>query len=394
MGGTGGEEPVEPEPRYLGSWEESCDHLEGEAEDACTDKPWKLVLGPAVLGGPPTFVSREGACQFPQVFGTFSYADGTLELFNCGSGTPQNAPEPEGLRFEVGVADDGESMVLVGEEREYRLRRVTVPPPSVLSKRLLWVENVGCDGDGSSMRYQAVDHDSQKAWSSTLAAQEGVLFMDEFHARSETTSNGLWTFYNADDRGAQAAVFPLEAGKRTTFYKVTYALDLSPAYAVGFEVDDCSNPGGGVRGFEYDFLRGATFRRFWNDTQYALDATSVIEVGGLEGTVNEVIVTVRTTGIPDDVDWTVSLTSPSGTTVTLVSGIVGDGSLRSFDFTTFADYATKSIADPELGSLADIFVPLNPLSAFQGDPKNGDWTLTISSGGAGGAVNYFGLSIR
>lgn len=83
-----------------------------------------------------------------------------------------------------------------------------------------------------------------------------------------------------------------------------------------------------------------------------------------------------------------------GTTVTLVSGVVGDGSLGNFEYTSFADYATTSIADPELGSLEDILVPLNPLSTFQGEPKNGNWTLTVSSAEGGGSLSYFGLSIR
>lgn len=395
MGGGGG--PTEPEPTYdvLGAWERTCDDLGmGGAMNDCLDEPWEVMLGEAVLGGPTILVSNGGPCGAEERLGTFTHTDGTLEFFNCGDGDPQNAPDAEGLRFDVRFASGGERMVLAHGETEYVLQRNVLPPTSLSSKRLLSVGPGGCDSFSQSMNFHTVDHDWTPAWSSTLALQGGELFMDEMFRRIEGTGLRGWDFYSEDHRGAQSADFPLEPATTASFYKIAHAADLTPVYAVGFEIDDCDDSAGAVRGLEYDFVRDVSHRRFWSTAQQSLDATSVLAVDGLEGSVAEVIVTVRTTNVSSGAEWTVSLTSPDGTTVEVVSGVIGDGSLGDLEYTSFADHATTSIADPELSSLHDLLAPQNLLSAFQGESKNGDWTLSVSVTGDSGFLNYFGLSIR
>ena len=395
MGGGGGTN--EPEPTYdvLGAWERTCDDLGmGGAMTDCLGEPWEVMLGEAVLGGPTTLVSDGGPCGAGQTLGTFTYTDETLELFNCGDGDPQNAPDAEGLRFDVRFAARGERMVLTQGETEYVLQRNELPPTSISSKRLVGVGSWDCDSFSPSMTFHIVDHDETPAWSSTIALQGGELFMDEMFERTEGTGQKGWRFYTEDHRRARSADFPLEPATVATFYKISHAADLTPVYAVGFEIDDCDDSAGAVRGLEHDFVRDVSYRRFWSAAQEPLDATSVLAVDGLEGSVAEVIVTVRTTSVSSGAEWTVSLTSPDGTTVELVSGVIGDGSLGNLGYTSFADHATTSIADPELSSLQDLLAPQNPLSAFQGESKNGDWTLSVSVTGGSGFLNYFGLSVR
>lgn len=394
-GGAGG--TVEPDPTYdlLGAWEQVCDVLDpGEAMDDCLAEPWELMLGKAVLGGPATLVSQDGPCGGGESVGTFSYADQHLELFNCGAGDPQNAVDAKGLLFDVTFADEGERMVLVHEETEYVLQRAERPPTSVSAARLLWVDEWRCTDEEPRIFYHIVDHGATDAWASTLTLQGGELFMDEFFDQREGTGMDDWGFYDSDHRGAQTATFPLASGITASHYRVTHAPDLTPVYAVGFEADDCEGDASTLRGFEYDFVRDVEFRRFWSSSSEALGATVDIEVAGLAGTVNELIVTVDTDDVVDAAKLTLSLTSPDGTTVELASGVAGDGTIGNFEYTSFADYAQVSVANDELTSFEDLLAPQNALSAFEGEAKNGTWTLTVSTSGDSGTVTYFGLSIR
>ncbi len=73
-----------------------------------------------------------------------------------------------------------------------------------------------------------------------------------------------------------------------------------------------------------------------------------------------------------DQNLSLSLTSPDGRKVELLSGVGGTG--QNFRNTTLADDAPISIADGQ-APFTGRFRPLNPLAAFDGQPFNGTWLL-------------------
>ena len=87
-------------------------------------------------------------------------------------------------------------------------------------------------------------------------------------------------------------------------------------------------------------------------------------------------------------DVTVSLTSPTGTAATLLSGqATGDGLAG----TTFDDEAPGPL-DNVAAPYPAIYVPDEALSAFDGESAAGVWTLTIvDSGSTGGSLNAWSL---
>ncbi len=70
-------------------------------------------------------------------------------------------------------------------------------------------------------------------------------------------------------------------------------------------------------------------------------------------------------------DLSISLTSPSGTTVQLLSFLNGFGSTTGMSL-YFSD-AGQSLSEPQ-----GIILPAEPLSTFNGEPTHGLWTLTIT----------------
>lgn len=95
-------------------------------------------------------------------------------------------------------------------------------------------------------------------------------------------------------------------------------------------------------------------------------------------------------------DLVVTLTSPRGTTVTLIDGAGGGG--NNFCNTLLDDEA-KGISIQETGSgsapFSGAFKPASPLAAFRGEDPNGRWTLRVSdtAGGDIGSVRAFSLIV-
>lgn len=94
-------------------------------------------------------------------------------------------------------------------------------------------------------------------------------------------------------------------------------------------------------------------------------------------------------------DLVIKLTSPSGTTVTLVDRNGGDG--NNFCNTLFDDSAPTSIATITANDapFSNRFRSINPLSRFNGEDANGTWMLHISdlSEGDTGNLRAFSLII-
>jgi subtilisin-like proprotein convertase family protein len=98
-------------------------------------------------------------------------------------------------------------------------------------------------------------------------------------------------------------------------------------------------------------------------------------------------------------DLVVTLTSPSGTTVTLMNrpgGIFNDG--NNFCNTVLDDSAAALIQNISFinAPFSGMFAPANPLAAFNGQDGNGVWTLNVSDPAAldTGNVRAFSLSFR
>ena len=93
-----------------------------------------------------------------------------------------------------------------------------------------------------------------------------------------------------------------------------------------------------------------------------------------------------------DEDLTVTLKSPSNTTITLFSGVGSDG--QNFTNTTLDDDGTTNIANgfaPFIGT----FSPATPLSSFNSENSKGTWTLSILDNATldEGTLNSWSVSI-
>ncbi|MFT4972574.1 MAG: subtilisin-like proprotein convertase family protein [Saprospiraceae bacterium] len=122
---------------------------------------------------------------------------------------------------------------------------------------------------------------------------------------------------------------------------------------------------------------------------------------------------VMTSGLIDDLnifdlnidhtyigDLAVTLTSPEGTTIELVSfqgeGCDQDDVALSFDDDATTPYATlESLCDAASPAAGGTFQPLQALSAFNGEIAQGVWTLTVedAAGADGGALTSWNLDI-
>ncbi|MEQ8924898.1 MAG: M12 family metallo-peptidase [Fulvivirga sp.] len=90
-------------------------------------------------------------------------------------------------------------------------------------------------------------------------------------------------------------------------------------------------------------------------------------------------------------DLTVSLTSPSGTTVVLFSGICGDLSNFDINFDEFASSSTINCPPTDQNT----YIPLESFENFYGEEISGYWILTVEDGFNldGGALEEWSLNI-
>ncbi len=103
-------------------------------------------------------------------------------------------------------------------------------------------------------------------------------------------------------------------------------------------------------------------------------------------------------------DLTFRLTSPSGTTVTIINRPGGSGnSGKNFCQTLLDDDAANAISinnitstgsPPQGPPYTGTFKPSNPLSAFDGENPNGAWTLTVIDGSVGDTGNVRAFSLQ
>jgi subtilisin-like proprotein convertase family protein len=124
-------------------------------------------------------------------------------------------------------------------------------------------------------------------------------------------------------------------------------------------------------------------------TGYSSDLT----IGGSGARVKGVRVRVGHITHTYDGDLTLTLISPDGRSVTLVSGKGGSGD--DFVDTVFDDAATSTIRSTTTAPFTGTFKPAQPLSALDGAPLNGSWTLKVVDGASGdiGTLDAWGLDL-
>ena len=88
-------------------------------------------------------------------------------------------------------------------------------------------------------------------------------------------------------------------------------------------------------------------------------------------------------------DLTIQITSPGGTTINLMNNPCG--SQNNIDIEFDDEASSSNFPCPATDGLA--YVPVNAISAFDGQEINGVWTLTVTDGahGDGGSLNSWGL---
>ncbi len=135
----------------------------------------------------------------------------------------------------------------------------------------------------------------------------------------------------------------------------------------------------------------------------------VLPVSGVTGLINDLNFRLdaitgcdTTTGNPNasvthtfNGDLSFKLTSPQGTTVSLIASRGGAG--QNFCTVTLDDDGGFPAAStiPATGAVTGNFAPESPLSAFDGQNANGNWTLNVADTGAAdtGTLNRFSLLI-
>ncbi len=122
-------------------------------------------------------------------------------------------------------------------------------------------------------------------------------------------------------------------------------------------------------------------------------ATTTSTITIAEGSVVEDVNVTLDLSHTFDGDLKLTLVSPGGLSVQLAAGVGGSGD--NFTNTTFDDEAVTPIgagAPPFTGT----FIPQSPLSAFDGGPVDGTWTLRIDDtvGGDSGTLNSWSLRFQ
>lgn len=389
---------IAPDAFLHGAWLQECpEGTAGTDENACESDPWTLILGEAVLEGPGTMVSHGAACGGDDTWGTFSFTDDQLELFNCNSDYQNNGTPGEtgtGQVFTASFEPTTEVLTLDNGTESYQLKSLTLESNALVAQRLIVTDEIDCDG--SRIDYHEISSADTLQWASTLSYQEGKLFMDEFFDNEVDTYVSGWGFYEADDRGAQSAEYPAEAGIALFDFRIVHAADLTPISAVGHELHcDGAIGDSNYKGWEIDFERDITYRRYWNNSSVDVtgEAFSSIDISDQTGVASEVLVTAYVTSTGAGMLKLV-LTSPDGTSVILADGQNGDGSISSYYYTSFVDYGVADVTSTELTTFENLLTPEEPLSVLVGDSLNGQWKLTVFDVGSGATINYFGLSVR
>ena len=124
-----------------------------------------------------------------------------------------------------------------------------------------------------------------------------------------------------------------------------------------------------------------------------LGANSSVAVAGDGGRAKHVVVRIGQIPHGYDGDLTIYLVAPDGRSVMLVSHRGGDG--QNYTNTVFDDSAAGKIASTTLAPFTGTFKPAEPLSAMDGAPLAGTWSLRVVDDASGniGSIDSWGADI-
>jgi subtilisin-like proprotein convertase family protein len=214
--------------------------------------------------------------------------------------------------------------------------------------------------------------------------------------------NATYSFQLATDANF-SNLLANESGLTTTTYQPNSLLNISTTYF--WRVNATNICGAGDWSTPFSFSTGAIACGDFNATNLPLP------IGPDGGTVTVSKFMVNAVGFIDDVnvvdidishtyigDLRMELTSPTGTTVQ----IMGNPNCDLADMlVTFNDESSntyndfENICEPSAPAVAGAFQPLSPLSAFDGEWAEGEWTLTVydDADADGGSLNSWSLEI-
>jgi subtilisin-like proprotein convertase family protein len=125
----------------------------------------------------------------------------------------------------------------------------------------------------------------------------------------------------------------------------------------------------------------------------SLGYSSDLTIAGSGGRVKGLRVRIGHITHTYDGDLTITLISPDGRSVKLVGGKGGNGD--DFANTVFDDSSTTRITSTTAAPFTGTFAPAQPLSAFDGAPLAGSWTLKVVDDASGdiGTLDAWGLDV-
>jgi len=407
--GTGGGNPPLPYYEEFGSWLQSCD----AGNTACEAAPWDLRLGEKFRKGPNTIISEKGPCGVDSFWGNYERSNDAMIFSRCDPAADASDPAGNSRTYGLSFEQEGERMILTSDGKTFTFERATrdtisEPTMSELSMSVLSTKINGCNYPTNDYIYR--NPGKLGVFIERIGYSENNFYTDRIDDTAASNWVGSLGFIKREQRGLPMVDYLASTGTHLSYYGVLRDANLKPLSAVGFETDDCATETEDqVEAWEHDLVRDLSFRRFWKkyadgpssnvrENWLKSDSTATITASGLSGTVQEVMVTVRTAA---NVDLNLTLTSPDGNQVVFHTGVPdgspasGSASVRSgHEYTTFSDHASKLVKDEAVSTWYRVYKPEEALSAFVGDAKNGDWVLSITNSKVTSRLGYFGLSIR
>jgi subtilisin-like proprotein convertase family protein len=237
----------------------------------------------------------------------------------------------------------------------------------------------------------------------TLAITENVMSVDPDQAYSAITGT-LSSSSSAVSITSNSSAYPdlsfAQVGGNTTPFAVSLPSTMECGVALPFNVNLQTSAGPGDVAFTVPTGSAGPVNSY-NSTEVPrpipdndpLGVTSSVTVAGDGGRAKHVVVRIGPITHPYDGDLTIYLIAPDGRRVMLVSHRGDNG--QNFTNTVFDDNATAWINSSTPAPFTGTFHPAESLSAMDGAPLAGTWSLKVvdDSPGAFGSLDAWGADI-